>query len=98
MKKTLVLLLVAVGITAGSAYSSHKEEIVQTETLTTSIYIVTDNKEDNYVEAQAVDRALEDYSVLLPDDGKYAEHETLRIGVDGNGDITKIERVESTNF
>jgi hypothetical protein len=98
MKKTLVLLLVAVGITAGSSYSAQKQETENVETLTTSIYIVTDNKEDDYIEAQAIDRALEDYSVLLPDDGKYKENETLRIGVDGNGDITKIERIQSTNF
>ncbi len=94
LKTTFIVLALFMVLGFLSVREQQQQEAIQAEVLTTSLYIVTDEKEDGLVKVEAVDRALEDYDLWI--ETGYPEHTTLMISVDQNGEPLIIEEQQKS--
>lgn len=94
LKTTIIVLVLFMIVGFLSVREQQQAEALQAEILTTSLYIVTDDKEDGLVRVEAVDRALEDYDLWIPTG--YPEHTTLMISVDQNGEPLLIQKQQKS--
>ena len=87
LKTTFIVLALFMALGFLSVREQQQQEAIQAEVLTTSLYIVTDEKEDGLVK-------VEDYDLWI--ETGYPEHTTLMISVDQNGEPLIIEEQQKS--